>query len=251
MKTQSRNNTVVALDFDGVVCDSINECLVTGYNAWGRLFGNEKRWATSYNDVPLALRESFRVRRYFVRPAKHYGLLINELLHGRYPRDQISFDLLAKKTSLDLDAFESTFFECREELRRQDIRAWMDLHRLYPFNNEWFAKMESSSVHVVTTKDAQSVRELNRHFGLGFDETLIWDKDRTEDKSQAILQIAEIHQCDTKDIIFVDDHPDHLALVKENTKAKCFWASWGYTPRDAVFFGPDFFGINSLSESNK
>jgi len=38
----SNNYKYVVFDFDGVVCDSTNECLVTAWNAWERW--NKTQW---------------------------------------------------------------------------------------------------------------------------------------------------------------------------------------------------------------
>src|SRR5689334_25432393 len=66
---------IVVLDFDGVVCDSTEECIVTAWNAWQAHSGKNERVRTSV-EVPEPFRDAIRKHRSYVRTAGEYLLLI-------------------------------------------------------------------------------------------------------------------------------------------------------------------------------
>ena len=57
------NDTIYILDFDGVICDSIDECMLTTYNS----FNDTNK--INISDVPSHFRKYFYEYRYHVRPA--------------------------------------------------------------------------------------------------------------------------------------------------------------------------------------
>ena len=82
---------VVLLDFDGVICDSVDECLVTSFHAYYDLQGNP-----APASGPAARRESFARLRPFIHIGEDY-LLIHELIdRGIDIADQREFDALVQ-----------------------------------------------------------------------------------------------------------------------------------------------------------
>ena len=67
-------------DFDGVVCDSTNECFVTSQNAWNR-WNNGNTFKTSIDKFPENEFSKFCQLRPFVKGAGEYYLVKNLILN--------------------------------------------------------------------------------------------------------------------------------------------------------------------------
>lgn len=219
---------VVALDFDGVICDSLDECLLTAYNAYRRFDGETGR-AHSVSELDLDFVSRFRRQRYLVRPAPEYWLLVHWLLSQPDDLDMESFEALRGDYKDTLTAFEPIFFDVRTELRRTDAEFWSGLHRPYEeCATSWDSLSRICKIHLVTTKDLESVRHFNGLWELGLQDDRLWTHERAPSKAWAIRRIAVTENCTPSDIAFVDDDLRHLRDVSE-TGARCYWASWGYT----------------------
>ncbi|UCD36641.1 MAG: hypothetical protein JSW54_07295 [Fidelibacterota bacterium] len=239
----------VALDFDGVICDSVDECHITALNAYHRLAG-EKQWVDGLESLNPAAVDRFRSLRYLARNAAEFWLLIHLTYHQDGPVDEDQFACLSREHAATLAAFEPGFFEAREQLRSADLGKWLDLHRIYPqFLDGWKTIQASHPVYLVTTKDLASIQHFIRHWKLSIPEDHLWTKERGTDKAQAVLTFAETAGVNPADFFFVDDHPHHVRLVAA-TGARCFWASWGflgaYGPASAV--GSKLAAIDRMSD---
>src|SRR3989338_7578367 len=62
---------IVVFDFDGVICDSTEECLITGYNAWLE-YQKKDGFVTKAAQIPPGLVKYFRRLRGMVRTAGQY-----------------------------------------------------------------------------------------------------------------------------------------------------------------------------------
>ena len=62
-------NKIIALDFDGVICDSIDECLLVSYFAFNNISSIDK---INFSDINYNLISSFRKYRFIVGPAKDF-----------------------------------------------------------------------------------------------------------------------------------------------------------------------------------
>lgn len=65
----AKNKVVYILDFDGVICDSIDECMLTSYNSF-----NDTN-IINICEIPTQYKKYFYEYRFYVRPAKEYFLL--------------------------------------------------------------------------------------------------------------------------------------------------------------------------------
>ena len=64
----------IIFDFDGVVCDSINECLVTSFNTWFILY-NKNEFRKKINEFRKEEKNSFTTLFPYVRAAGEYYIL--------------------------------------------------------------------------------------------------------------------------------------------------------------------------------
>lgn len=222
---------VLALDFDGVICDSVDECILTATNAYYRFEGNPA-WSDDLSKLSVEYVTRFRRLRYLVRPAREYWLLVYWLNTQAGDLDQTQFDALKREYTDTLVKFETVFFETRDELRKANPARWFAWHRLFPeFIIGWEELRGRCSAYIVTTKDLRSVQSFNELWNLGLERDRLWTREGSCSKPSAIVQIARLEGCAAADIAFVDDHPEHLREVSA-TGARCYWAAWGYTKKN-------------------
>ena len=94
---------VLALDFDGVICNSIDECLITSYNA----FYNTK--INNVSEIPDDIQSFFYTYRHYVRPAREYYLLHKALQKKLTNFDLKIFHQLKNKYKQESRLFEPCF----------------------------------------------------------------------------------------------------------------------------------------------
>ena len=69
-------NKVLCLDFDGVICNSVKECLITGYNAWLK-YNHNNNFYTKAEDIPADLAQYFYSWRGYVRTGGQYYIIFH------------------------------------------------------------------------------------------------------------------------------------------------------------------------------
>ena len=227
---------VLAIDFDGVICDSRDECLITAYISYQSLLGKKKE-LVNLEDFDRDFVSRFRKLRYLVRHANDFWLLIHLLLAGTERIELSEFNTLKEKHRDVLTKYKPVFYETRNYFRSLDIERWTNLHRPYSeFQTGWIAIREGFKVYVVTSKDLASVQHFSKLWNLEIATEKIWSNEKQSSKAQAVHNIMEESNVSSNQLFFIDDHPDNLIDVMK-TGATCFWATWGYTPADYTFTG--------------
>ena len=218
---------VLALDFDGVLCDTIDECLITSVNAYRQLNDLPGRFSIIKQIDPEWVK-LFCAIRPFVRPAGEYWITAH-WLHTR--KSALTFEVFERLRSENadlIDDFRSRFFAARAELRNQDEQKWINLHKPFTQATEKLSELaDQFEICFVTNKDLASIRILGKQFGLDLPESAMFTGDEGRSKPDSIREIIRQRGIPVEDVLFVDDQLDHLMDV-EKTGARCFWASWGY-----------------------
>ena len=84
------NSNVIALDFDGVICDSAAECVVSAYGAFLEAKGEE--FDPLASPVPDYFRDGFHRMRPLIRDGRDYLMILYLLDLGVPMSDQRDFD---------------------------------------------------------------------------------------------------------------------------------------------------------------
>jgi phosphoglycolate phosphatase-like HAD superfamily hydrolase len=218
--------TAVFLDFDGVICDSVLECLASSWAAYHQRLRDRAPMA-----VPIDLRERFASLRPFARAAEDF-MLIQELLDaGKEPRSQAEFDRERAARRSRLGRYRRLMYAVRGEQLRADPGRWLALHRLYPHVLRglplWISK---DGFHILSTKRPRFIRRILLHYGLAMDRRRILPclrggKQRTIARTMRRKGIRRA--------LFVDDQLDHLRPESQSRDAakpavSMALASWGY-----------------------
>ncbi|WP_330240318.1 HAD family hydrolase [Streptomyces sp. NBC_00525] len=212
----------LALDFDGVICDALEECaLVTwlGIHPHDRTLPGPEQLRL----LPREFVERFRTVRDYARTLDHF--VIAHLPEAATLRGQADFDRLYEALPPSyVRKFTDAANAAREWFRTRESDFWLDLHTLYPGVPE-LLRRHSGSVVIVTAKDEGSVHAiLGRH---GLDDTVAAVYGECGRKAEAIREISDRWGVALKDVTFVDDNLTNAVRVAR-TGAVSRWAQWGY-----------------------
>ena len=214
------NDTIYILDFDGVICDSIEECMLTTYNSF-----NDTN-IINISEVPCHFRKYFYEYRYHVRTAKEYFLLCKAYTDN-IDLSISTFDEIRKLYEYEMNNFESIFFQKRCELKK-NILLWLSYHKIYEHANQFISSI-TNSIFILTTKDYDSVNILANHFGFIKKVEDILSREISSDKEILFEYLFSKYKSilNSKSIVFVDDNELNLASVSK-FPLELYFASWGY-----------------------
>ena len=226
-----KNKSIIVFDFDGVVCDSSDECMVSSWNAWEEWEGRDN-FRNDLSEFTENNKLNFRKVRPRVRGAGEYYILCRAFSEGISIDNQEVFDNLEEQWQENIEPFKALFFQVREKLRRDDINAWIDLH---PIFNDVVEVMkilnDQNRLFIATLKDAKSVRLILENKGIKIKENRMLDQSQIKSKVQALDIFRKQLGCNKKDMVFIDDNVTHL-LEPKNEKYTVFLATWGTVLED-------------------
>jgi len=210
------------LDFDGVLCDSTPECVVTAWNTW------QDHFAHCPNEVPVVYRTAVEEGRNYVKTAGEYLILLESACDSIPIVSQEDYDSAFQKHRCQIAAFAERFFIARDRLRREDENHWIALHEIYEGIPESLRQgVSNMDCYIVTGKDACSVKLFLQKMDVGIPDARIYDKDAAHDKLSAIRTISENSNVPLSSIALLDDNVNHLLPALD---AGCYaaMAGWGY-----------------------
>jgi phosphoglycolate phosphatase-like HAD superfamily hydrolase len=212
---------VVALDFDGVLCDGLSECLLVSWLAFADR--GESGGGTALLDaIPSNFKDRFALCRNFVR---HSGHFIVPFLSPMSFERQADFD--AAYESIDtkrLEAFLHRFETCRESLRQEQPEQWLSLHALYPGVGPAL-KAAGLPLFIVTAKDRASVLAILEAAGVNFEQDRVYGG--VTAKLAAFHDILRRTGCGAERLAIYDDNVLNVAQAR-GAGFDAVWATWGY-----------------------
>ena len=216
---------VLALDFDGVLWDSVGECFVMARRAYQNLYG-----------LPCAdLEAPFRKGRWLVRTGGDFLLVLRLAMADpdgdltTYPKEQ--FAQLQRDKAAECHDFAQEFYSLREDCRDHHWSEWLSYQQPYPLFLQQLESLRElfSETVVCTTKDSESARQLLESAGLVFP---IFGRELATDKSEQIQALCQQFEVTPEQVFFLDDLIENLDQVRPSG-AGCGLAAWGYnTPAE-------------------
>lgn len=224
--------TILALDFDGVICDGLIEYFEVAWRTYCQIW-------TSANDTPP---DDLALRFYRLRPVIETGwempVLIKALING-FSDDKILQDwvnitpailtadhLEAKEIMKKLDGLRDKWIET-------DLDGWLSLHKFYPGVIEKLNITLASGVklYIVTTKEGRFVKQLLQQEGVNLPDTAIFGKEVKRPKYETLRELIAKAESKPVRLWFVEDRLKTLELVKQQfdlENVQLFLADWGY-----------------------
>ena len=238
---------ILALDFDGVLCDSSREVFVVAVDAYATREPDSVllERLRPLRDDALAGSDDFRSDALYAafsellplgNRAEDFGVSLQAVENHLEISDQDQYDAFFGSIDSDwLKSFHREFYGARSRLREADTAAWLGLHLPYPGLADILRNHRGrTEPAVATAKDARSVHLLLEHLGYDgvFDPELILDKETGVKKTHHLRALHERTGVDFDRITFVDDKVNHLVTVAA-LGVRPVLAGWGFnTPRE-------------------
>jgi len=233
---------LLALDFDGVIVDSILDSLFVGYNAFLRVYGSGKRRffggnLFTFENWDIIKRKYqkeiayYRTLRPYIRGATDYGIIQKLIDDNISIKNQEEFDQYRSTINFDFKKYEKEFYRERERLQKISYRSWYNLEPPYPKVLAGIKSFleEGIKIIIATSNRRKAIARsfTPEYFGFTLDPQDILDKRYGDDKSKQMKKITKIYGVRFEDIGFVDDQVGHLIKAK-TLGVKVFLAAWSY-----------------------
>jgi phosphoglycolate phosphatase-like HAD superfamily hydrolase len=233
---------ILALDFDGVIVDSVLDSLFVGHNTYLRLYGREvkknfggelftfENWEKIKRNYQKEIKY-YRTLRPYIRGATDYGLIQKLMEEKKVIESQEEFDSYRNSVDFDFEDYEKEFYKERERLQNIDYSAWFNLEPPYPKIIQGMKKLLEEEIKIViaTSNRRKAIMKsfTPEYFGFTIDPKDILDKRFGEDKSEQMRHIVKFYKVNFEDIYFVDDQISHLIQTKP-LGIKVILAGWSY-----------------------
>ena len=240
-------------DFDGVVCDSCDECTVSALRTIRRLGALDQPMDTVPDHPPQWLFDKMRD----IRPAIEVGwqipVLLSVFLNQQYAQEnnsgeqatpamsvpdiianyeQLVEEWLAKYDKTDRDMID-TFGSIRDDWIATDLNSWLDINTFYPGVAESINTCMGKGV-LVTTKQQRFAIALCRHAGVTDDalpDEDIYGLGMYKKKADVIVDRMESGGYESQATHFFEDRWPTLAKCLADDRldgVKLYLCSWGY-----------------------
>ena len=239
--TPSTASTVLALDFDGVVCDSEPESSISGWKhgveVWPEVFADD----TQYDRVLAGLK--------LLRPVVETGfentMLARVVLENEYTIDEVLktwntlMPTLMDKWQLDRAEMVTGYGAIRDDWMAKDLNGWLAPNLVYPGVGEAVLECENSThsdVFIVTTKQARFASAImTEKANITIPEDRLFSQTVSGiPKTEVLLQLQKDAAPGAK-LIFVEDKMSTLEKVCKRDgleEWQLILVDWGYNTVD-------------------
>jgi phosphoglycolate phosphatase-like HAD superfamily hydrolase len=229
---------ILALDFDGVICDTVQELLKSTWQVYRKIWG-------AGDDGPPPEVAAAYVR---LRPALEIGwespILLRAIVEGVPEADLLrAFQTTWRQRILEAHHLNQAdlaarFDAARDAWIRTDLRGWLAANHLYPGIGERLRRFVASDVRVfvLTTKEGRFAHLLLEQNGVKLPSAHVWGKERSRPKVDLLRVLREGQDVALGDIWFVEDRVKTLQTITQVEDLEAvglFLATWGYnTPAE-------------------
>jgi phosphoglycolate phosphatase-like HAD superfamily hydrolase len=221
---------IVALDFDGVICDSARETAVSAWRAGRELW---PEWDAAEPPPELVAR-FLRVRPYL--DTGYQAILMMRLLADGLPDREFAERLeehcrtWLERLGLGRDDLVRAFGRTRDEWIRADLAGWLGCHALYAGVSEALVQARSCvELYIVTTKQERFTRALLAAHGIALPAERLLGLERGRPKEDILSEILAGAGC--RPLHFVEDRAETLRRVLAEPRLAAvhlYYAAWGY-----------------------
>lgn len=221
---------ILALDFDGVICNGLPEYFQTTKLTYQQIWSNNN----------LAEIDSLQSSFYYLRPVIETGwempVLLRALVLGITKKEILKNwssvrDKIVQTENLSPEVIGKTLDKIRDNYIKNDLTGWLKLHQFYPGVIERLQRIlaEKITLYIITTKEGRFVRQLLQEQAVYLPDERIIGKESKRPKYETIRQIINSHQ--VNNLWFLEDRLKTLYLVQKQPDlqtVKLFLADWGY-----------------------
>jgi phosphoglycolate phosphatase-like HAD superfamily hydrolase len=216
---------LLVLDFDGVICDSVEECWVSSWTAYHELFlGRAPSSPPAGPGADARLR--FRALRPYVRSGEDFVLIQQLVSRGASVDSQAEFDREWEKPGApSRRELKELYYRARTALFDRDPEAWVAMNRIFPHVPAALAGLSPRvPLYILSTKKPQFVSATLRANRLSVPESRVLYSEE-EPKLSVVERL--MRELPAQEAVFVEDQVDALR-GNRNPRIRTFLATWGY-----------------------
>lgn len=220
------SNRCLILDFDGVIADSVNECLISSFNAY-QAYQKKKERIYIVDDIPADTVKRFKEMRPLIRFGQDFVYIHHSFQQELLITNQKDFDLFLKSNQNLNDIFYQLYYQERTTFFQKNNDLWLMANPLYPGIKDLIKRYPKQDIFIVTTKDTFFADEILKANKIFLHRKNLFQAKGEETKKKIINNILIDNQYMPKKSIFIDDHIDMVMSASE-TGIRSMIATWGY-----------------------
>jgi phosphoglycolate phosphatase-like HAD superfamily hydrolase len=225
---------LLALDFDGVVCDGIEEFFESSRRAIERVLGQP---------ASTDLRDRFAALRPVVESGWEMVALVG-ILADQPPSDDAALrdgkawaarlDAYMRAKGITRQQLTVALDTVREEWIARDLAGWVAHHRFYPGVADWLKRLHADGqlVYILSTKGKQFLDALLDWQDVPLpSEQVIGKAEPKREKWDVLREIASARGIAADDLWFVEDRVTTLLDLRRHVPdfpIRPFFAEWGF-----------------------
>jgi phosphoglycolate phosphatase-like HAD superfamily hydrolase len=233
-----RTHCHIAIDFDGVICDSANEASLAAWET------SRKIWPNIFSESPSSdFYETYRLWRPVIHDCYELILLayfVNESLRNKELINCIPSNEDFHKFRENLENENKVPFsredalliigETRDELIARSTKEWQKSNPFFPGITTALAEGQANNnhtLHIVTKKPRRFVKLLLSYNGLSWSDNLLYAGEDGDKKEYLKMLLNN----SSHSVIFIEDRLETLLGVEgsnELDSVKLLLAEWGY-----------------------
>ncbi|NJR39930.1 MAG: HAD family hydrolase [Leptolyngbyaceae cyanobacterium CSU_1_4] len=224
--------TLLALDFDGVLCNGLMEYFQTAWRVYCQIWSHPKAVP------PEGLAEQFYRLRPVVETGWEMPVVIQAILSGVSEPEILAnwvaiAPQFAKAIGLSSTEIGNQVDDTRDDWIAHDLESWLALHQFYPGVIERLQQLSSLHSVIITTKEERFVIQLLQQQGIAFPQSQIFGKSLKQPKSQTLRALLQDLSQKTANpsIWFVEDRLKTLQAMTAQpdlSPVRLFLGDWGY-----------------------
>ncbi|MCU0523793.1 MAG: HAD family hydrolase [Elainella sp. Prado103] len=222
--------TVLALDYDGVLCDGMKEYFRTAWQAYCQL------WQLKDPTPPIGLAEQFYRVRPLIATGWEMPMLLRALLTGHSEAEMaqnwegLSANLLVQE-GIAPTQLAAEVDGIRDRWIATDPESWLAEQVFYPGVIDQLAHwLQTLEVVIISTKEGRFIQQLLQRQGIDLTHLQIFGKEVQQPKHE-ILRSLKATRSATSIFWFVEDRLKTLEGVEQYpdlAEVELFLATWGY-----------------------
>lgn len=226
---------ILALDFDGVVCDGLIEYFQTAWRAYCELV------SPASEDPPAGLAGRFYPLRPVIETGWEMPILLYGLMQGIEDKAVLQnwpnlVPKLLQESGIDAKTAARAVDGVRDRWIDSDLEGWLRLHRFYPGVLDRIRQAMEAGVQpmIISTKEGRFIQQLLAQQGLNLSQDNILGKEVKQPKYETLRQILSQAEGESPNIWFVEDRLKALQAVQKQpdlTEIQLFLADWGYNTK--------------------
>ena len=227
--------TLLALDFDGVLCDGLIEYFQTAWKGYCQLF------ATAEKTPPPGLAERFYPLRPVIETGWEMPLLLHALLQGVDEAAVLDHwptlvQEILTETGIQPGPAMAIVDGVRDAWIQTDLEGWLSLHRFYPGVLERVQQAIAAGVYpvIISTKEGRFIQALLARGGVELAPAQIIGKEIKQPKTKTLRQLLQsppVTGSEPPIVWFLEDRFKTLEKVKAEADladVSLFLGDWGY-----------------------